>query len=412
MYSFIDYERELAILYLTKVKKKLSNHLLHNNAKAKARIMNKVTRAAIHFIRQDENIAGIEVYGRGIIHDTYLVRLSNGENRFILQRINTQVFTNPAAIMHNLELVCEHIQKRMQQSNSRIDAAWQMLNIIPARDGQLYFIDADGSFWRALSFIKGATTLEYISGPGAAREVGRALGTFHWLLSDLNAELLHDTLPGFHNVEQYLKHYDDILDNSKEDASGAGRFCQRVIEDRRSWAPVLENGSRDNILTQRVIHGDPKINNFMVDRVTGKAVSIIDLDTVMPNLVQCDIGDCLRSCCNTMGEESGDYAAVRFDLKRCAAVLSGYTETARSFLTDADYDFLFDAIRLIPYELGLRFYTDFLEGDVYFKVSRRNQNLERAMVQFKLVASIERQEEGIRGIIEECRAYSKNSNSK
>ena len=373
--------------------------------------MNKVTQAAINFIRQDETIIGVEEYGQGIIHDTYQVRLTKGENRFILQRINTQVFTNPAAIMHNLKIVCEHMQKRMQMSNCRIDASWQMLHVVPARDGRDFFIDADGAFWRALSFIKGATTLEHISGPEVAMEVGRALGTFHWLLSDLNPELLHETLPDFHNVEQYLKHYDEVLTNSK-DASGTGKFWQQFIEDRRGWAPVLENARRDNVLNLRVIHGDPKINNIMVDRVTGKAVSIIDLDTVMPNLVQCDIGDCLRSCCNTMGEDNADFAAVRFDLNRCEAVLSGYTEAAQRFLSDADYDFLCDAIRLIPFELGLRFYTDFLEGNVYFKVNRRDQNLERAMVQFKLVESIERQEDKLRVIIEKCRAASKISNSR
>jgi hypothetical protein len=149
----------------------------------------------------------------------------------------------------------------------------------------------------------------------------------------------------------------------------------------------------------------------MIDRVSGKAVSIIDLDTVMPNLVQYDIGDCLRSCCNTMGEEGADFSEVQFDLKRCEAVLSGYTEAARRFMTVEDFDFLFDAVRLIPFELGLRFYTDFLEGNVYFKVSHQGQNLDRAMVQFKLVESIERQEDKLRLIIEECRAVSKISNS-
>ena len=192
---------------------------------------------------------------------------------------------------------------------------------------------------------------------------------------------------------------------------GAGSFCQQFVADRKRWAPVLENGRRENLLRVRVIHGDLKSNNIMVDRITGKAVSIIDLDTVMPGLAQYDIGDCLRSCCNTAGEEAVDLSAVRFDPESCEAVLSGYTETARNSVTGADFDFLFDAIRLIPFELGIRFYTDFLEDNIYFKVSRQEQNLDRAMVQFKLVESIEQQEDRLRAIIEECRVVFLSNNS-
>ena len=156
--------------------------------------MNMAVQAAGNFIRQDEVIVGVEECGHGIIHDTYLVRLNNGADLFILQRFNIQVFPNLGAIMHNLKLVCEHIQERTKVSGSRIDAGWQMLRGITARDGRDFFIDADGTFWRALSFIRGAIPLEHISSLNDAREVGRALGTFHWLISDLNSELLHITL--------------------------------------------------------------------------------------------------------------------------------------------------------------------------------------------------------------------------
>jgi Ser/Thr protein kinase RdoA (MazF antagonist) len=367
--------------------------------------------AAENFSSRDQSVAAVEKCGHGIIHDTYLVTLNSGASRFILQRINTQVFTNPEAIMRNLHLVCDHIQKRMKVAASRIGAEWQMLRSLPARDGSDFFIDADGVFWRALRFIQGAVPLERISSPDEAREVGRALGTFHWLVSDLNPELLQDTLPGFHNVEQYLGKYDAVAGQGKE-ISGLEKYCRQFVEDRRGWAPVLENGRRENLLRVRVIHGDPKINNIMVNIVTGKAVSIIDLDTVMPGLVQYDIGDCLRSCCNTMGENAADLSAVRFDLERCKAVLAGYAGAGRGFLTGNDVSFLFAAIKLIPFELGLRFYTDFLEGNVYFKASSRDQNLDRALVQFKLVESIEEQEDELRAIIQECYADFMDSDSR
>ena len=365
--------------------------------------MESVILAAANFISHAETITGVEAYGNGIIHDTYLVSLDRGAKPFILQRINTQVFTNPAAVMHNLRLVCDHMGKRLQVSGSAVAADWQMLQVMAARDGKDFFVAADGAFWRALSFICAAIPLEQISSLDDASEAGRALGVFHWLVSDLDPASLLDALPGFHNMGFYLNKYDEVRAGSGG-GGAAESFCQQFIAARKSWAPVLENGRRKNLLRTRVIHGDPKSNNIMVNRSTGKAVSMIDLDTVMPGLVHYDIGDCLRSSCNIAGEETADYAAVRFDLERCRAVLSGYSGAARGFLTGTDFDFLFDAVRLIPFELGLRFYTDFLQDNVYFKVSRQDQNLQRAMVQFKLVQDIERQEDRVRAVIDACRA--------
>jgi len=365
--------------------------------------MNMSEQAAGYFVGPGESVAAVEPHGRGIIHDTYLVKLRRGDDQFILQRINTQVFKNPESIMHNLQVVSKHMRERRKSAGSKIFTEWQMISAIPAKNGRNFFIDPEGGFWRALRFIRGASPLERIASSNDALEVGRALGAFHWLLSDLAPELLHDTLLGFHNVEEYLKHYDAVVDSDGK-ACKTVRFCREFVDYRRDWAPVLEEARRQKTLQIRIMHGDPKISNIMVDNETGRAVSIIDLDTVMPGLVQYDIGDCLRSCCNSRGEEAADISAVRFDLERCRAVLSGYMEAARRFLTESDLDFFFDAVRLIPFELGLRFFTDFLEDNVYFKVNKSNQNLDRAMVQFKLVESIEEQEEEIRDITKECRA--------
>jgi Ser/Thr protein kinase RdoA (MazF antagonist) len=363
--------------------------------------INDVLQAAEHFISHDASVVRIEPYGHGIIHDTYLVKLSSGDDRFILQRINQEVFADPVLIMRNLRLVSHHVRQQQQSAGSGVDADWQMVYGLPARDGRDYFIDAAGAFWRALSYVRGAVPLERISSLAEAGEAGRALGTFHRLVSTLKPEMLYETLPGFHDVGRYLARYDAARAGNRGN-SEPERYCRQTIENRRSWAPVLENARRENLLPVRVIHGDPKSNNIMIDRSTGRAVSIIDLDTVMPGLVQYDIGDCLRSSCNTLGEDADDFAGIRFDLQRCAAVLTGYTEAA-GFLTGADYDYFFDAVRFLSFELGLRFYTDFLQGNLYFKVSSRKQNLNRSVVQFKLLESIEAQEVGIRKIIAGCR---------
>ena len=361
-------------------------------------------KAAENFIRQSESIDIVEEHGRGIIHDTYLVNLSGRSESFILQRINTHVFKQPELIMHNLQVVCKHLHALKKSAEPRIDSGWKMLHIIPTRDNRDFFIDPEGGFWRALSYIDGAQPLEKIANLDNAREVGRALGIFHRLTGNLNPELLHDTLPGFHDIEAYLSHYDQVSPQSiSREFSGVEKFCSQFVEDRRSWAPVLENRRKQNELQVRIIHGDPKINNVMLDNRTGKAVSMIDLDTVKPGLLHYDIGDCLRSCCNIPGEDADDLAAVQFDLGRCKAVLSGYMGAADECLTARDFDLFFDAIRLNPFELGLRFYTDYLEGNPYFKISHPTQNLDRALVQFRLVESIEQQEAGIKALIENCR---------
>jgi len=367
--------------------------------------MSIVEQAAENFIGQSESLKRVVKYGRGIINDTYLVELDGQDGRFILQRVNTHVFKQPELVMHNLRLVCEHIHALQINAASRIHSDWEMLHIIPTRGKRDYFIDLQGGFWRAFSFIRGAHSLESIGSLDNAREAGRALGIFHQLTGNLNPDLLHDTLPGFHNIGNYLNHYDQVLSSEilREYNEPAEKWCRKFVEDRREWAPVLEDAQRHNKLQMRITHGDLKINNIMFDNHTGKAVSIIDLDTIRPGLLLYDLGDCLRSCCNISGEEADDLDAVRFDLERCKAIISGYMGAAQGCFAARDFDFFFDAIRLVPFELGLRFYIDYLEGNPYFQSNYPAHGLDRAMVQFRLVESIERQEESIREIIEKSR---------
>jgi Ser/Thr protein kinase RdoA (MazF antagonist) len=173
----------------------------------------------------------------------------------------------------------------------------------------------------------------------------------------------------------------------------------RFVAQRSPWASVLEDARGRGELRLRPIHGDPKINNIMIDEHTGHAVSIVDLDTVKPGLIHYDIGDCLRSCCNPLGEETTEIDEVYFDLDLCRAILEGYLGEAQRFMTDADTAYVYDAIRLIAFELGLRFFTDYLEGDVYFKARYREHNLMRALVQFRVAESIEAQADEIRAIV-------------
>jgi Ser/Thr protein kinase RdoA (MazF antagonist) len=349
-------------------------------------------------------VIAVQPFGSGNINDTFLVTLDPGEERhFILQRLNTRVFSRPELVMQNMRTASEHIYARLLNVPLDESRRWEVPRVLLRRDGQDHWIDAKGSFWRATSFIEAAETLDIIQNGTHAEEVGFALGMFHRLVSDLPPETLSDTLEGFHITPRYLSHYDDVLGRNRIGRSPETDYCIQFIERRRAWAHVLEEAKAQGQLCIRTMHGDPKINNVMIDTETRLAVGIVDLDTVKPGLVQYDIGDCLRSACNPLGEEVERWEMVHFEPDLCRAILWGYLQQARSFLVASDYEYLFEAVGLIAFELGLRFFTDYLEGDVYFKARREGHNLLRALVQFRLAESIESQETAIRAIIRESR---------
>jgi Ser/Thr protein kinase RdoA (MazF antagonist) len=342
-------------------------------------------------------IVSIREFGNGNINDTYLVATNgNDENHFVLQRINTQVFKQPKLIMQNMRSFTEHMRRRARAEGHH----WEMPRVLQARDGQDFYVDRENNFWRALSFVAGASSFETIKDLNHAREVGHALGTFQHLISDLPIKSLADTLEGFHITPRYLRQYDQTYSANGHKTSAEVQFGLDFIAARRDWAHILENAREGGKLKLRPVHGDPKVNNVMIEESTGRAISLVDLDTVKPGLVHYDIGDCMRSGCNPLGEEIEDWDTVYFEPEIGEAILTGYLAEARHFLTATDYEYLFDSIRLIAFELGVRFFTDYLAGNVYFKVKHPEHNLLRALVQFKLTESIEAHEADIRNIIQ------------
>ncbi|MEF9475474.1 MAG: aminoglycoside phosphotransferase family protein [Candidatus Mariimomonas ferrooxydans] len=365
--------------------------------------MDTLYKAADQFTPKGK-VTDIREYGNGNINKTFLATTdSQNEKHFILQRINTHVFRKPELIMKNMSTFTGHVGKRLNKRPVNSSRRWEVPRVLPARDGQDRWIDPDGSFWRAISFINNAETFDTIKDIHHAGEVGYALGMFHNLLSDLSPDKLADTLEGFHITPLYLRHYNEVINEHRTGKSSEVRHCIKFVNERNAWAHVLENAREQGRLYIRPIHGDPKINNIMMDRSTGQAVSIVDLDTVKPGLVHYDIGDCLRSGCNTLGEETEQWEAVSFEPDLCRAILQGYSSIAKGFLTGNDYDYIFDSIRLIAFELGLRFFTDYLQGNVYFRAGHPEHNLSRALVQFKLTESIESQAAAIRNIIRDMR---------
>ena len=361
--------------------------------------MNLVWEVAQQFA-PDQQVLGIQEHGNGNINDTYLVTVGErDEDQYILQRINTHVFTRPHLIIKNLQNYFQHVDKKLTEKTNA-PQRWDMPYIRKTGDGVDFYIDEQNGFWRAIEFVNHSRSYETVQSAKHAREVGFALGTFHSLVSDLDVKKMHDTLVGFHIVPHYLQQYDQVMARGPQAKdSPEVRYGHCMVAERRDWSRVLEDAKHSGALTMRTIHGDPKINNIMISEETGKAVAVIDLDTVKPGLIHYDIGDCLRSSCNPLGEDTLDFEYVQFDTNLARSILDGYLSVANQILTENDYNHIYDAIRLIAFEMGLRFFQDYLAGNVYFKVKHPEHNLNRALVQFKLTESIEAQESTIRQII-------------
>ncbi|MEH1882424.1 phosphotransferase enzyme family protein [Nostoc sp.] len=361
----------------------------------------KLVAIADQFAQQGK-VTGVKAFGSGNINDTFLVTLDDSkEQHFVLQRINTQVFRQPKLIMQNMCTFTEHVRKRLQ--HTPLNRRWEVPRVLLTKDAEDHFQDADGSFWRAISFIEGSQSFDTMGDRSQAQEIGYALGMFHNLISDLPPEKLADTLEGFHITPLYLQHYKEVFATASVCNNAEVNYCLRFVSDRQAFAHILENAKAEGKLPLRLMHGDPKINNVMFDIATQQAVSVIDLDTVKPGLVHYDIGDCLRSGCNPAGEETENWESIYFDTDLCQGILQGYLSVAKAFLTENDYAYIYDAIRLITFELGLRFFADYLAGNTYFKVKHPEHNLARAIVQFKLTESIESQEMQIRNIIKDVK---------
>jgi Ser/Thr protein kinase RdoA (MazF antagonist) len=331
-------------------------------------------------------INSITGLGNGLINDTF--RVNTDTAAFVLQRINQQVFPQPERLISNLQQLGRHIR---QQAPAAVRLKIPKVLLTGKRQG--FFQDQEQQFWRALELIPAAESRERLSKRTEAEQVGFALAHFHRLCSTLPTEQLHDTLPGFHNTPNYFQHYQTLNQSPpKSKSNKLFDYCKSFIENFRDNIDTLENARQQGLLIERVIHGDPKLNNFLFQVDSDQIISLIDLDTVKPGLVHYDIGDCLRSCCHNPENNS-------FDLDYCVVILSSYLQEAGVFFTQADYDFLYAAILLIPFELGLRFFSDYLAGNIYFKVKEPQQNLLRAVAQFQLCENIAKQSIDIENLI-------------
>ncbi|MDR3725184.1 MAG: aminoglycoside phosphotransferase family protein [Terracidiphilus sp.] len=333
-------------------------------------------------------------YGNGHINDTYRVacRSNGGVRRYVLQRINHNVFKDPAALMENIVRVTGHLTSQVAGQD---DAERRVLSLVPTRDGENWFCDDSGSYWRAYSFIDHASTFDAVESASQAFQAARAFGQFQSSLSDLPAPRLNDTIPGFHDTPKRFAALEAAI---AADAVNRAKDARAEIEFALAHKPiagVLLNAG----LPERVTHNDTKFNNILLDDATGEAICVIDLDTVMPGLALYDFGDMVRTTTSPTLEDEQNLSKVNLQFPMFEALVRGYIESAGGFLTKAEKDLLAFSGKLITFEIGLRFLTDCLSGDTYFKIHREGHNLDRCRTQFKLVESIEQQEDAMNRLV-------------
>ena len=337
-----------------------------------------------------------EPYGSGHINDTYCAIFDQAGTvtRYILQRINHNIFKKPVSLMENIQRVTTHLAGKM---SGEPDFSRRVLTLIPVRNGLFYHHDEQGNYWRAYLFIEKAKTYDAVESAGQAFEAARAYGRFQKLLADLPAPRLHDTIPDFHHTPKRFAALVKAIENDAANRAGLAKAEIDFALQRAAIVDVLINAK----LPERVTHNDTKFNNVMLDDVTGEGVCVVDLDTLMPGLTLYDFGDMVRTTTSPAKEDELDLTRVAMQLPMFEALLKGYLTFAVDFLTPAEKRLLAFSGKLITFEIGLRFLTDFLGGDTYFKVHRNGHNLDRCRTQFKLVESIEHQEAQMNKLVEE-----------
>lgn len=326
-------------------------------------------------------------YGEGHINDTFVVWREDHSKRFILQRINTDTFTNPVGLMENVCGVTRHLRAKNLAEGG--DPARETLNVIPTLSGSTCYLDADGGAWRAYDFVEDTICLQQVGSETDFRTVAETLGKFQNQLEDYPASTLHETIARFHDTPNRYANFEKAL---AADALGRAKNITSEIEfihAREQDCHVLLDQLAAGEIPLRVTHNDTKINNVLIDAATGKGICVIDLDTVMPGLSAYDFGDSIRTGANDCAEDEPDQSKVHFDLHLYEVFAKGYLSTAGASMSMAEKKSLAWGARLMTLECGIRFLTDYLEGDHYFRIARPDHNLDRARTQFTLVRQME-----------------------
>ena len=330
-----------------------------------------------------------ERYGAGHINDTFAVWAADHSRRWILQRINTDTFTDPAGLMENVTGVTSYLRREILARGGDPDR--ETLNVVPTREGKPYYTDCEGGAWRAYLFVEGTVCLQKVENERDFYTAAETFGNFQNQLAGYPAATLHETIARFHDTPNRYANFEkalaaDVMGRAKDVAAEIA-----FVRAHEADCHVLVDQLAAGVLPLRVTHNDTKLNNVLIDEATGKGICVIDLDTVMPGLSAYDFGDSIRFGANDCAEDEPDQSKVHFSLHLYEVFARGYLAAAGSAMTEAERRSLPWGAKLMTLECGIRFLTDYLEGDHYFKISRPAQNLDRARTQFTLVEGMERE---------------------
>src|SRR6266481_5087962 len=337
----------------------------------------------------------------GHINETYSATYDQGGTkvRYIHQKINTTVFKKPVALMNNVMRVTTHVRKKLEAGGAE-DFTRRSLIVVPTRDGKSFYRNGGGECWRTFVFVEGVQTFEAVQSPVQAFQAGKAFGEFQHLLGDLPDQRLSETIPDFHHTRKRFS----VLKNAiQKDHFNRAKFARPEIEFAIKHEPLVDvilTAMARGKIPERITHNDTKFNNVMLDTQTGQAMCVVDLDTVMPGCALYDFGDMVRTTTSPTLEDERDLAKVKMQMPMFRSLAEGYLSAANQFLTHTEKSLIAFSGKLITFEIGIRFFTDYLSGDRYFRIHRPAHNLDRCRTQFKLVESIERQEEAMQRFVD------------
>ena len=348
-----------------------------------------------------ETLLGVVRYGSGHINDTFCVVCQPQEGkaiRYILQGLSLAAFPRQDELMENFIGVTSYLRKKIEAAGG--DVMRETLNLIPTRDGKPYYTDATGKVWRLTHYVEGTVCLQKAT-PELFEASARAFGRFQWLLAEYPAETLHETIVNFHNTEDRFAKFLTALEADKLGRAKEVEAEIQFVMDRKADCSVAVSALREGKLPLRVTHNDTKLNNVLIDEETQEGICIIDLDTTMPGLSIYDFGDSIRFGANHSAEDEKDLSKVNFDIDLYRIYTRGFLEGAKGGLTEAELEYLPWGAKLMTLECGIRFLTDYLDGDHYFHIRYPEQNLDRCRTQFKLVADMEAQWTQMHEIVKE-----------
>lgn len=362
---------------------------------------------ALKSMKFDGDVINVKSFGSGIINDTFLVTCKNNkgnENKYILQKINSSIFKNVEKLMENYCGVCDYLKKIVSENGGDVER--ETITVVPTNSGKSYLKDSLDNYWRAIKFISDTVTYDVAESAEDFYKVGKAFGEFQNKLAGYNAENLYESIPNFHNTKERFKTFLLAIENNKARRLESVRSEVDFILEREKDTSILLDLYENGELPLRVTHNDTKISNILMDANTKNGICIIDLDTIMPGLSLYDFGDAIRSGATHALEDEKDLDKVYVDLEFFEAFTKGFLEGTNSSLTEKEIEMLPMGAKVITLEQAIRFLTDYLDGDVYYKTSYSNQNLDRTRTQLKLVKDIEEKWNELNNIVNK---YASNS---